>query len=208
MVCSMVRWTLGASPATTRQAGDRATIAGMKRSNSIMGLTSPIPRNNGALTPVRTRPIFPSPIPGGKWIVILAYWQADGRGRLPVRHGAHDPAGIFGVGRSSGRAKDGQNAFFFAEAYDDDPNKVPPMGSSLPKHVMETLIDTGFDAVYDDPSYKTGETDLHGSSLGERSGCGGEKSGDFLNTRYVMQKTTTRVRLAAPRQWGGGRNEC
>ena len=58
-----------------------------------------------------------------------------------------------GIAQARARQPD---VFFVAEAYDDDPAKVPPSSDGgVYKHEMQLLLEAGFDAVYDDPSYKT-----------------------------------------------------
>lgn len=86
--------------------------------------------------------------------------------------------------------------FFCAEAYDNDPAKLTD------GHVLEALLDAGFDAVYDDPAYDVLE--------------GLYDSGKWANDLDLLTFTGRRfhrslryaenhdeVRLANPGEWGG-----
>jgi hypothetical protein len=86
--------------------------------------------------------------------------------------------------------------FFSAEAYDNDPAKLTD------GHVLDALLDAGFDAVYDDPSYDVLE--------------GLYDSGKWMNDLDALTLTGKRfhrslrygenhdeVRLASPKEWGG-----
>ena len=82
---------------------------------------------------------------------ILAYWQEMGVGgfRVDMAHMVPMEFWRWAIRRARGRD---DWVFFMAEAYDNDPAKLTD------GNVLDALLDAGFDAVYDDPSYDV----LHG----------------------------------------------
>ena len=85
---------------------------------------------------------------------IIAYWQSNGVDgfRVDMAHMVPPEFWKWLIHRARNRDED---VFFFAEAYDNDPAKVISHDPALRKNdnVMLTLLDAGFDAVYDDPGY-------------------------------------------------------
>jgi glycosidase len=90
---------------------------------------------------------------------VIAYWQAIGVDgfRCDMSHMEPPEFWKWLIGRARARSPD---VFFMGEAYDSDPAKVPgsdPVISLLhggKSNVMFDLLDAGFDAVYDDPTYR------------------------------------------------------
>ena len=90
---------------------------------------------------------------------VLTYWQTLGIDgfRCDMAHMVPAEFWCWAIGRA--RARDPE-ALFLAEAYDNDPMKVPsadPLLRALNDHrgnVMFNLLNAGFTGVYDDPSYK------------------------------------------------------
>ena len=126
---------------------------------------------------------------------ILAYWQALGVDgfRADMAHLVPMEFWHWAVRRC--RARNPQ-VFFAAEAYDNDPAKLTT------GHVLDALLQAGFDAVYDDPSYDVLE--------------GIYQSGQWANDLDPLTFTGPRfhkslryaenhdeVRLANPAEWGG-----
>lgn len=94
------------------------------------------------------QPNAPIPDTWHKMDAVLAYWQALGVDgfRCDMAHMVPPEFWAWAVQR----ARERQPAVFFVgEAYDNDPMKV---GAG---NVMLDLLSAGFDAVYDDPTYKT-----------------------------------------------------
>jgi glycosidase len=126
---------------------------------------------------------------------VLAHWQdmgVDGF-RVDMAHMVPMPFWHWVVRRC--RLRDSE-AFFVAEAYENDPAKLTD------GNVMEELLQSGFDAVYDDPAYDVVEgmyddgkwaNDLDAFIF---SGPRFHKS-----LRYV--ENHDEVRLANPSVWGG-----
>ena len=90
---------------------------------------------------------------------VLAYWQelgVDGF-RCDMAHMVPPEFWAWAIGRASARQPE---VFFVAEAYDDDPMKVPagdPLLGGLNDgrgNMMFDLLSAGFGAVYDHPSYR------------------------------------------------------
>lgn len=126
---------------------------------------------------------------------ILAYWQSLGvEGfRVDMAHMVPMPFWRWAVKRARARQPD---VFFCAEAYDNDPAKLTDA------QVLDDLLEAGFDAVYDDPSYDILEglydegkwaNDLDPLTF---TGCRFHRS-----LRYA--ENHDEVRLANPKAWGG-----
>jgi glycosidase len=126
---------------------------------------------------------------------ILGYWQEMGVDgfRVDMAHMVPMEFWAWSVKRARERKAD---VFFSAEAYDNDPAKLTD------GHVLDALLDAGFDAVYDDPSYDVLE--------------GLYDSGKWMNDLDALTFTGKRfhrslrygenhdeVRLASPKEWGG-----
>ena len=143
-------------------------------------------------------PDEPIPDTWHKMDAVLAHWQALGVDgfRCDMAHMVPPEFWAWAVAR----ARDRQPAVFFvAEAYDNDPMKVGA-GS-----VMVDLLSAGFDAVYDDPAYKTLKGIYEGgrwaNDLDAVLGAA-EREFIFQNAlRYA--ENHDEVRLAGKNQWAG-----
>jgi glycosidase len=138
---------------------------------------------------------------------VIAYWQAMGVDgfRCDMSHMAPPEFWKWLIGRARGRWPD---VFFIGEAYDSDPAKVPgsdPVISQLhggKSNVMFDLLDAGFDAVYDDSSYKALKNIYDGP--GWANDLDHARSDDFIfenSVRYA--ENHDEVRLAGRDNWGG-----
>ncbi len=126
---------------------------------------------------------------------ILGYWQdmgVDGF-RCDMAHMIPMEFWRWAVRRARERQAD---VFFSAEAYDGDPAKLTN------GHVLDALLNTGFDAVYDDPSYKVvmgmhtagaWANDLDAIALG----------GKRFHRSLHYAENHDEVRIASPLTWGG-----
>ncbi|MEO5719613.1 MAG: alpha-amylase family glycosyl hydrolase [Chthoniobacterales bacterium] len=137
---------------------------------------------------------------------VIAYWQALGVDgfRCDMSHMEPPEFWKWLIGRARGRVP---NVFFMGEAYDSDPAKVPgsdPIISQLhggKSNVMFDLLDAGFDAVYDDPSYKSLKNIYDGS--GWANDLDKARTDDFIfenSVRYA--ENHDEVRLAGHGNWG------
>ncbi len=164
---------------------------------------------HGTAAADRDRPV---PDTWRKMDAVLAHWQALGVDgfRCDMAHMIPPEFWHWAIGRARERQPD---VFFVAEAYDNDPTKVPgsdPVVAELnggKGNVMFDLLNAGFNAVYDDPSYKVlkrlYEADAWANDLdGAHGGSNGAREFIFQNSlRYA--ENHDEVRLAAPSQWGG-----
>jgi glycosidase len=109
------------------------------------------------------------------------------------------------IARARGREP---GVFFMAEAYNDDPAKVPgtdPVVSQLNfgrGNVLFDLLNAGFNAVYDAPVYRALKRIYDGS--GWANDIDREITDAFIchnSVRYA--ENHDEVRLAAPSEWGG-----
>jgi len=137
---------------------------------------------------------------------ILAYWQEMGVDgfRCDMAHMVPPEFWSWAIGRARARKAD---VWFTAEAYDNDPAKVRsgnPVSLALNwgrGNVMYDLLGAGFDAVYDDPSYKC----LKG--IYDGGGWANDLDGSFPHP-YIFHNSLRyaenhdEVRLAS-REWGG-----
>lgn len=143
---------------------------------------------------------------------VLAHWQSLGVDGFRCDMAHMIPPEFWKWVIAQARARQPE-VYFIAEAYDDDPAKVPPSGDGgVYKHEMQLLLEAGFDSVYDDPSYKTVKriyegpawaNDLDNASRNER----------IFESGLRYAENHDEVRLAAPDQWGGvgmnaGRAAC
>ncbi len=137
---------------------------------------------------------------------VIAYWQAMGVDgfRCDMSHMEPPEFWKWLIHRARERSPD---VFFMAEAYDSDPAKVPgsdPVIAQLQggkSNVMFDLLDAGFDAVYDDPSYKAVKNIYDGS--GWANDLAQARSDDFIfenSIRYA--ENHDEVRLAGRGNWG------
>jgi glycosidase len=151
------------------------------------------------------QPDLPVPDTWKKMDEIVAYWQelrVDGF-RADMAHMVPPEFWKWLVTRA--RARD-PSVFFMAEAYDNDPSKVPTGDSGAASvtggEVMLELLKAGFDAVYDDPVYDKLKEVYEGQATANDLDAVHRRPFFFDNAlRYA--ENHDEVRLASPSQWGG-----
>lgn len=147
--------------------------------------------------PCAENPTAPLPDTWLKMDAVLAYWQSFGIDgfRCDMAHMVPPEFWAWAVDRARQR---NPSIFFAAEAYDNDPMKV---GRG---NVMTDLLSAGFDAVYDDPSYKSLKYMYDGGNWAndlDRALASAEREFIFHNSlRYA--ENHDEVRLAGRDQWG------
>jgi glycosidase len=162
--------------------------------------------DNSRAYPCGSGPHLPIPDTWMKMDGVLAHWQRmqiDGF-RCDMAHMV--PAEFWAWAISRARGRDPQT-LFIAEAYDNDPMKVPgadPLLCALNDHkghVMFDLLNAGFTAVYDDPSYKRVKAIYDG--LAWANDLDATRPHDFIfqnSLRYA--ENHDEVRLASRDHWG------
>jgi glycosidase len=82
---------------------------------------------------------------------IIDYWQSMGVDgfRCDMSHMVPVEFWTWVIGKARARKP---SVYFIGEAYDNDPAKIPSVSGN---NVLLDLLDAGFNAVYDDPIYKT-----------------------------------------------------
>ena len=126
---------------------------------------------------------------------ILGYWQGLGVDgfRVDMAHMVPIEFWRWVVRRCRARVAD---VFFSAEAYDNDPQKLTD------GHVLDALLDAGFDAVYDDPVY-----DVMEAIYDEGKWANDLDDLTFTGARFHRSlryaENHDEVRLANPQTWGG-----
>ena len=136
------------------------------------------------------------PIPD-TWIKmdrVLTHWQEQGVDgfRCDMSHMVPMEFWTWAVARARVRNPD---AIFIGEAYDNDPMKVTA------GNVMHALLAAGFDAAYDDPSYKKLKSIYDGCGwANDLDDVHGDESIFQHSLRYA--ENHDEVRLAGDGQWG------
>jgi glycosidase len=126
---------------------------------------------------------------------ILAYWQKLGVNGFRADMAHMVPMEFWRWAVKRARARHG-DVFFSAEAYDNDPAKLTG------GHVLEELLDAGFDAVYDDPSYDVLEG-IYDSGKWTNDLDELTFTGNRFHKSLRYAENHDEVRLANPKEWGG-----
>lgn len=126
---------------------------------------------------------------------ILAYWQRMGVDgfRVDMAHLVPMPFWRWLVRLARERQA---GVFFCAEAYDNDPAKLTD------GQVLDELLEAGFDAVYDDPSYVVLEG-IHDSGKWANDLDCLTFTGRRFHQSLRYAENHDEVRLANPQVWGG-----
>ena len=155
--------------------------------------------------PSAISPRKPVPDTWEKMDAIIAYWQdfgVDGF-RADMAHMVPPEFWKWLIHRARARDPD---VFFFAEAYNDDPAKVPGHDPALEagSNVMVYLLDAGFHAVYDDPGYDTLEhLFTQGAWANDLQDTEAALGPIFFDCALRYAENHDEVRLAHPETWGG-----
>lgn len=151
------------------------------------------------------KPDLPIPDTWKKMDEIIAHWQGLGVDgfRADMAHMVPPEFWRWLIGRSRER---NPGTFWVAEAYDDDPGKVPggdAMTAAVTQGaVMPELLGAGFNAVYDDPSYDTLKEIYEGHrTANDLDKVFGREF--FFDNALRYAENHDEVRLAAPSEWGG-----
>lgn len=126
---------------------------------------------------------------------IIDFWQQMGVGgyRADMAHMIPLEAWAWLIRRARDRFPD---TFFMGEAYDGDPAKLTD------SDVLSALIESGFDAVYDHPSYQLIQQVYQGPKwANDLASLGLSKLPPSALLRYV--ENHDEVRIANPQHWGG-----
>ncbi len=140
-----------------------------------------------------------------KMDAIIAYWQELGVDGFRVDMAHMVPPEFWKWMIHRARERD-HSVLFMAEAYDDDPAKVPGYDPLLKPEdgVKVALLDGGFHAVYDDPSYDTlMEIYEQGKWANDLDGVQQDLGPFFFDCAVRYSENHDEVRLAHPQTWGG-----
>jgi glycosidase len=157
--------------------------------------------------PNANAPDKPVPDTWNKMDAVLAYWQQIGVDGFRCDMSHMVPPEFWNWVIAKARARDAA-AVFIGEAYDNDPAKVPGVDPVISKlnwgksNVMFDLLNAGFNAVYDDPTYRAIK------KIYEEGGWANDiddaRPDNFIfenSLRYA--ENHDEVRLASSSQWGG-----
>ena len=129
-----------------------------------------------------------------KMDAILAYWQEMGIDGFRIDMAHMIPMAYWRWQVERARKRD-PRVYFMAEAYDSDPTKLTE------GNVLDELIDAGFDAVYDDPTYSTIKATVEGqqwaNDIDDAANCFADRFHHSL--RYA--ENHDEVRLASKGNW-------
>ena len=150
-------------------------------------------------------PDLPVPDTWVKMDAVLAHWQSLGVDgfRCDMAHMVPPEFWAWAIARARVR---NPGVYFIAEAYNNDPMKVEG-GYDLLAHfhnVMIELLNAGFDAVYDDPAYKSLKALYDGSAWANDLDGALAAQGSYVfpaSLRYA--ENHDEVRLASKGHWGG-----
>jgi glycosidase len=152
-------------------------------------------------------PEKPLPDTWNKMDRVIAYWQSLGVDGFRCDMAHMEPPEFWKWLIHQARARVPQ-VIFIAEAYDNDPAKVPGSDPVLARlnggrgNVMYDLLDAGFNGVYDDPTYRVLKGIYEGGRWANDLDSAGRDPFIFENSlRYA--ENHDEVRLAAPSQWAG-----
>ena len=148
---------------------------------------------------------LPVPDTWKKMEEVIAYWQGLGVDgfRADMAHMVPPEFWRWLIARSRERDAD---VYWMAEAYDDDDSKVPGGDAEVTAvtggAVMPELLNAGFNAVYDDPSYDVLKK-LYGGggSANELDAVRGRPF--FADNAVRYAENHDEVRLASAANWGG-----
>ncbi|MBU3664623.1 MAG: hypothetical protein FGM15_01915 [Chthoniobacterales bacterium] len=155
--------------------------------------------------PHGSRPDIAVPDTWEKMDAVVAYWQGLGVDGFRADMAHMVPPEFWSWLISRARERNPQ-VYFVAEAYNDDEAKVASGDSQAAKatggNVLLELLKSGFDAVYDDPSYDTLKNVYLGKATANDLDSAARRPFLFDNSlRYA--ENHDEVRLASPSQWGG-----
>ncbi|MGJ8695915.1 MAG: alpha-amylase family glycosyl hydrolase [Verrucomicrobiaceae bacterium] len=129
-----------------------------------------------------------------KMDAILAHWQRMGVDGFRVDMAHMVPMEFWQWSLAKARQRDA-GVFFAAEAYDTDPAKLTD------GNVLDDLLDSGFDAVYDDQSYDLLMEIYDGGKWA--NDLDALLHGGRLHQSLRYAENHDEVRLASPKTWGG-----
>ena len=144
------------------------------------------------------------PIPD-TWVkmdAVLAHWQTLGVDgfRCDMAHMVPPEFWDWAVPRAKKRQA---HVYFLAEAYDNDPMKVDA-GTPTGANVMLNLLQAGFDAVYDDPAYKTLKRIYDGPAwANDLDDTVASQDPRIFQGSLRYAENHDEVRLASRGNWGG-----
>jgi glycosidase len=142
-----------------------------------------------------------------KMDAILAYWQQIGVDGFRCDMSHMVPPEFWNWIIAKARTRDA-NVVFIGETYDNDPAKVPGVDPVISRlnwgrsNVMFDLLNAGFNAVYDDPTYRAIKKIYEGG--GWANDIDDARPDDFIfenSLRYA--ENHDEVRIASSSQWGG-----
>jgi glycosidase len=130
-----------------------------------------------------------------KMDAVLSFWQQMGVGGFRVDMAHIVPLEFWRWAIKRSRSREAA-VFFMAEAYDNDPSKLTD------GNVLDALLQAGFDAVYDDPTYDLIHRIYDGPKWANDIDAL-TRTGDRHNASLRYAENHDEIRLANPGHWGG-----
>ena len=131
-----------------------------------------------------------------KMDAILAYWQELGVDGFRVDMAHMVPMAYWAWQTRRCKTRD-KKVFFMAEAYDNDPSKLTE------GNVLEELLASGFDAVYDDPTYDTIKHTVEGQKWANEIDGAANAFSPLFHKSLRYAENHDEVRLASKGNWTG-----
>ncbi len=129
-----------------------------------------------------------------KMDAILAYWQEMGVDGFRVDMAHMIPMAYWKWQTHRCKQRD-PAVFFVAEAYDNDPAKLTE------GNVLDELLDSGFDAVYDDPTYDTIKHIVEGQKWANDIDSAADPFSKRFHHSLRYAENHDEVRLASKQNW-------
>ena len=129
-----------------------------------------------------------------KMDAILSYWQEMGVDGFRVDMAHMIPMAYWSWQIERCTKRDAR-VFFMAEAYDNDPAKLTE------GNVLDELIECGFDAVYDDPTYSTIKSTVEGQHWANDIDSAANCFADRFHHSLRYAENHDEVRLASKGNW-------
>ena len=159
---------------------------------------------NARAFPHARNPDAPLPDTWLKMDAVLAHWQSLGVDgfRCDMAHMVPPEFWAWAIALAQARQP---HVCFFAEAYENDPMRVESADPVLRESgVLATLLHSGFDATYDDPSYKALKRIYDGPAwANDLDSTLASQRPEFFRNALRYGENHDEVRLAGHGHWGG-----
>ena len=156
-----------------------------------------VPRDDIRKLPASDAPLIVTPDTWQKMDTILAYWQDMGIDGFRVDMAHMIPMAYWTWQLKRCRERH-EKCLFIAEAYDGDPAKLTE------GNVLEALLESGFDAVYDSPTYETLKKVIAGDQWANDIDEAADPFSDLFHKVVRYAENHDEVRIGSKGNWAKG----